>query len=42
MLIVVVIKLIVLRIDEIFVKCSEKIVRLIDVFVWVRLFVRGG
>lgn len=42
MLIIVVMKLIVLRMEEIFVKWREKMVRLMDVFVWVKLFVRGG
>lgn len=42
MLIVVVMKLIVFRIEEMFVKCREKIVRFIEVLVWVRFLVSGG
>lgn len=42
MLMMVVIKLMVFRMEEIFVKCNEKMVRFIDVLVWVRLLVKGG
>lgn len=38
----VVIKLIFFKIDDILVKCKEKIVRFIVVFVWVKLLVRSG
>lgn len=41
-LIIVVIKLIVFKIDDILVKWREKIVRFIEVLVCVRLLVRGG